>query len=46
MVKIEARLRFRKICFKVGVKALLHNSRGRDEKEGHELSVKSLRMVS
>lgn len=47
MMKIEARSRYRKICLKVGVEALLHNSQGRDEKEDCELSVKSLRrMVS
>lgn len=43
MTKIEARSRYRKICLKVDVEALLHNSQGRDEKEGFELSVKSLR---
>lgn len=43
MMKIEARSRYRKICLKVDVEALLHNSQGRDEKEGFELSVKSLR---
>lgn len=39
-MKIEARLGCRKICLKMGAEALLHNRK--DEKEGCELSVKSL----
>lgn len=41
-MKIEARSGCRKICLKMGTEALLDNSQGRDEKEGCELSVKSL----
>lgn len=42
-MKIETRSGYKKICLKMGAKELLPNkNQGIDEKEGCELSVKSL----